>query len=107
MNNHQIHFDNIEWTNAAPGLRYKVFVHGNQRLRLVEYSDGFVEQNGCINGHAGIVLDGSFALHFNNNVERYNKGDVIFIPNGESNKHKAVLAKNEKVTLLLFELIHH
>jgi len=107
MNNHKINFDDIEWTNASTGLRYKAFIHGNQRLRLMEFSGGFIEQNWCIGGHAGIVLDGSYAVHFSDHIERYSKGDVIFIPSGEASKHKAVLALNEKVTLLLFELINN
>jgi hypothetical protein len=61
MNNHKIDFDGIEWASVATGMRHKTFVHGNQRLRLVELSDEFVEQNGCIFGHAAVVLDGGFA----------------------------------------------
>ena len=105
MTNHKINFDNIEWTSPGVGVRYKAFVHGGQRLRLVEFSEGFVEPDWCIHGHAGIVLNGSFALDYNGNVERYSKGDVIFIPPGKADKHKALLGKGEKVTLLLFEAV--
>jgi quercetin dioxygenase-like cupin family protein len=105
MTNHKIIFDDLEWTNTGVGVRYKAFVHGNQRLRLVEFSEGFIEQDWCTNGHAGSVLNGSFAIDYNGNMERYGAGDVIFIPSGEDDKHKAVLSKGEKVTLLLFELL--
>jgi len=107
MNNHKISFDDMEWISGGTGKRYKVFIHGNQRSRLVEYSYGFVEQNWCALAHAGIVLEGGFSISFNGNVERFDKGDVIFIPSGESDKHKAILAKDEKVTLLLFECINN
>jgi len=102
---HRIFFDAIEWMNAGSGVRYKVFLHGNQRLRLVEFSDGFIEEDWCTNGHAGIVLDGSFAIDYSGEVERYCKGDIIFIPGGETDKHKALLGDDEKVTLLLFEVL--
>ena len=105
MNDHKIIFDNIEWTNAGVGCRYKASIHGNQRLRLVEFSEGFVEPDWCTHGHAGIVLDGSFILDYNGNHERYGKGDIFFIPVGEADKHKAILGKGEKVTLLLFEVL--
>ena len=105
MNDHKIIFDSLEWTDAGAGARYKAFVHGNQRLRLVEFSEGFIEQDWCARGHAGIVLDGTFALDFDGDVERYGKGDVIFILGGEADRHKAVLGKGEKVTLLLFEVL--
>ena len=105
MDDHKIIFDNIEWTNAGTGVRYKAFIHGNQRLRLVEFSEGFVEPDWCNNAHAGIVLDGSFTLDFSGSLERHDKGDVIFIPGGDADKHKAILGKGEKVTLLLFEIL--
>ena len=65
MNGHKIIFDKIEWTNAGTGVRYKAFIHGDQRLRLVEFSEGFIEPDWCPHGHAGVVLDGSFGLDFN------------------------------------------
>ena len=105
LNSHQVIFDTLDWIHAGVGVRYKSVVHNRQRLRLVEFSEGFIEQDWCLQGHAGIVLDGSFALDFNGNVERYAQGDIIFIPSGESDKHKAILGKGEKVTLLLFELL--
>ena len=105
MNTHKIMFDRIAWTNAGTGIRYKAFVHGDQRLRLVEFYDGFIEPDWCTHGHAGIVLDGSFNIDYRGNIEKYSKGDIIFIQSGETDKHKAVLGKGEKVTLLLFEIM--
>jgi len=105
MSSHKIIFDNMDWTNSGTGVRYKAYVHGSQRLRLVEFSEGFVEPDWCTHGHAGIVLNGSFTTDFNGTLERHSKGDIIFIPNGETDKHKAILDKGEKVTLLLFELL--
>ncbi|MCL2295922.1 MAG: hypothetical protein FWC29_02430 [Methanomassiliicoccaceae archaeon] len=102
---HKVVFDNIEWINAGIGVRYKVHIHENQRLRIVEFSEGFVEPDWCLHGHAGMVLEGSFGLDFNGRTERYSKGDLIFIPGGEADKHKAVLRTGEKVTLLLFEIM--
>jgi len=105
MNKHKIVFDEIEWTNAGVGVRYKAFVHGNQRLRLVEFSEGFVEPDWCRRGHAGIVIEGNFANDYSGRLERYGEGDVIFIPKGDADKHKAILGADEKVTLLLFEVL--
>ena len=104
MNGHKIVFDSIEWTKTGTGLRYKLFSWGNQRLRLVEFSEGFIEPDWCTHGHAGIVLNGSFTIDYNGRLERYSEGDVFFIPSGEADKHKAIIGKGEKVTLLLFEI---
>jgi quercetin dioxygenase-like cupin family protein len=102
---HKIIFENIEWLTPGPGMRYKAFTNGNQRLRMVEFSHGFVEPDWCEAGHAGLVLDGSFAIDYDGRAERYARGDVLFIPAGAENRHKAILGAGEKVTLLLFELL--
>jgi len=98
-------FDKIPWNEPAMGVRTKVFVNGNQQIRLVEFSSGFVEPDWCRKGHAGYVLDGEYSIDYSGALERYKKGDVIFIPPGEQAKHKAILGEGEKVTLLLFEMI--
>jgi quercetin dioxygenase-like cupin family protein len=101
----RVSFDEIQWAEPAEGLRVKSFVNGSRQIRLVEFSEGFTEPDWCRKGHAGIVLEGTFSIEYNGVLERYTKGDVIFIPEGEQAKHKAILVKNEKVTLLLFEII--
>jgi quercetin dioxygenase-like cupin family protein len=93
------------WNEPTKGLRSKVFINENQQIRLVEFSEGFMEQNWCEKGHAGYVLNGSFSINYNGLIEKYKKGDVIFIPKGEKDKHKVIMEKGEKVTLLLYETI--
>jgi len=44
-------------------------------------------------------------INYSGIFEKYKKGDIIFIPKGEQAKHKATLNKDEKVTLLLFEIV--
>lgn len=105
MDKHLIEFQKMKWINGGTGMRYKKFIDGNQQLRLVEFSEGFIDADWCLKGHAGIVLDGEFALDFNGRLERFKKDDIIFIPNGTEDKHKAILGKRERVTLLLFEMV--
>lgn len=100
-----VDFENIEWENPTPGVRYKAFVRGNQRLRLLDFMEGFEEKEWCIKGHAAYVLDGEFSLYFKEGVSRLKAGDVAFIPSGEEYCHKAILGKGENVRLLLFEII--
>jgi len=100
-----IEFEKLSWNEPAVGIKSKTFVNGNQQIRLVEFSDGFVEPDWCEKGHAGYVLDGEFSTVISGKLERYKKGDIIFIPEGERSKHKAVLGAGERVLLLLFEII--
>ena len=105
MENALVDFEKIIWESPASGIRYKSFIKGNQRIRLVEFSEGFEEVDWCIKGHAGYVLEGSFALDFKCRLERFVKGNILFIPEGPEYGHKAILSKGEKVLLLLFEVI--
>ena len=103
--NYLVEFDKMPWNESAKGIRTKTFINGNQQIRIAEFSEGFIEPDWCQKGHAGYVLDGEFSNDYNGELERYKKGDIVFIPKGEEAKHKAVLGKGEKVTLLLFEII--
>ena len=102
--NHLINFENINWENPAKGIRYKKYVNEDQIIRLLEFSDGFIEKEYCEKGHVGYVLDGSFFIDYNEDIEEYKTGDLIFIPEGKEHKHKAVIKKGQKVLLLMFEI---
>ncbi len=98
-----IDFQSLEWENPAPGIRYKAFSRENQRIRLAEFSEDFTEKDWCTNGHIGYVIEGSISIDFNGKLVSFKTGDGLFIPEGESNKHKAMLAKGEKALIVLFE----
>ncbi|MFA6308837.1 MAG: phosrestin [Clostridia bacterium] len=102
---HQIDFESMPWKQSTEGARFKAVIFGNQQIRFVKFSYGFIDQDWCLKGHAGYVLDGEFAIDYAGTVERYKKGDIIFIPNGEKDKHKAILEKGQEVTLLLYEIL--
>lgn len=103
MKNHLIDFETLEWEEPAVGVRYKKYITGNKQIRLLEFSEGFIEAEYCQNGHIAIVLDGILRLDFNGHIETYAKGETVFIPSGETDKHKAILRAGELVRLLLIE----
>lgn len=105
MNKYLIRFSEQEWKVAGTGVRSKEYLNGNQRIRLVEFSEGFVETDWCVKGHMGYVVEGSFSIDFSEMSIRFNQGDVIFIPEGPENKHKALLGTEERVLVVLFENI--
>jgi len=37
-----------------------------------------------------MILEGRFQIHFDHGVETYEAGDGVFIPSGESHRHKAI-----------------
>lgn len=89
MTDYRVDFDPIPWQSPLEGVRFKAFVDGGRRVRLVEYSREFVEPEWCLKGHIGYVLDGEFEIDFNGHIVHYAPGDGIFIPSGEEHKHKA------------------
>lgn len=100
---HLIDFKGIDWVAPSVGVRFKAIIKHNKKVRLVEFSEGFIESDWCRNGHVGYVLDGSFTIDFNGTLERYEKGDILFVPQGENDKHKVIMEKNGWVQLLLIE----
>jgi len=100
----KIDFQNIEWEEPHIGVRQKVYVNGNQKVRLLIFSDDFVEKDWCINGHIGYVLDGEMKIDFNGTIKSYKRGDGLCIEKGLSSKHKAIIEKGKHVELILFEV---
>jgi len=44
-----------------PGARSKFFQQEDKQIRLVEFTDEFVEPDWCEKGHIGYVLEGTLA----------------------------------------------
>lgn len=105
MEKYLIDFKSIDWVSPAPGLRYKAYVRNNRKIRLVEFTEELDEKDWCTKGHVGYVLEGRFSTDFNGKIIHFKAGDGLFIPPGEENKHKAKVAKGERVSLILFEEI--
>ncbi|WP_236615643.1 cupin domain-containing protein [Rhodopirellula europaea] len=91
----------MPWVELAPGAREKRVAHGEGVLRLVEFSPPFTENDWCVKGHNGYVLDGQLSIQFDNRVETLHAGDGILIQTGQANAHKAIV--QQPVLLLLIE----
>lgn len=105
MEKHLIDFENAIWIEAGKGFKYKVFRRGIQQIRLVEFSEGFIEKDWCTKGHVGYVLEGSCLTDFNGEIEKFDAGDFIFISNEEKDRHKMIINKGGRVLLMLFEIV--
>ena len=105
MENYLIDFKSMGWVSLSPGIRYKEYVKGNQKVRLVEFLEGFVEEDWCAKGHIGYILDGSISIDFNGRIITFKAGDGFFISEGKENRHKGKVAKGEKALIILFEKV--
>jgi ethanolamine utilization protein EutQ (cupin superfamily) len=86
-------------SSPAAGVRFKAYEQGGRKLRLVEFGNEFVEQDGCVKGHIGYLLEGQMEINFDGKIITLGQGDGVFIPAGK--KHKAkVLTDTAKAILV-------
>lgn len=102
MNKQRIDFGSLDWQSPLPGARYKAVQQGSRRLRLVEFTKGFVEPDWCTKGHVGYVLDGEMDVDFDGETVRFRAGDGLMIPEGREHRHKATVV-TDVVKLVLVE----
>ncbi len=101
MTQYRVDFVSMKWERPAAAVRFKAYEQEGKKLRLVEFSKGFIEPDWCSKGHIGYILDGQMEVDFNGKVVLFSAGDGVFIPAGEKHKHKAtVLTDVVKVILV-------
>ena len=97
----KIDFTSIPWEMPADGVRFKAYKQNGKQVRLVEFTDKFVETDWCTKGHIGYILEGQMEIDFDGTKEIFGPGDGVFIPEGEKHKHKGrVLTEKFKVILV-------
>ncbi|MHC4157402.1 MAG: cupin domain-containing protein [Planctomycetota bacterium] len=101
MERYKVDFESMPWESPMTGVRFKAHEQGGSKLRLVEFSEDFVEPDWCRKGHIGYVLEGQMEVNFDGKVIVFSPGDGIFIPAGEEHKHKGmVVTEAAKVVLV-------
>ncbi len=90
MDQYRVLFDELEWQDVAPGLRFKVFRNGSKQMRLLEHSQEFVEPDWCEKAHTGLVLKGELEIDFQDHCECFPEGSGLFIPAGKKHKGRPV-----------------
>lgn len=101
MSGYRIDFDGIDWEEPMAGVRHKIVVQGDTKLRLVEYFKS-MEPHWCSRGHVGMILEGEFEIRYDDCKEVYAPGDGVFIPPGDEHRHMAV-SLTDKVRALFVE----
>lgn len=96
-----IGFGQLPWTDIAPGAWHKVHERDGWRLRLVEFTDRFVEDDWCMKPHMGYVLEGELIIGFQGARSHYRSGDGLWLAAGRA--HKASVPSGMVARLVLFE----
>ena len=87
MNQYLVDFESLNWESGGKGARFKSYEHGGTRVRLIEFTQELEHPHWCSNGHIVHVLEGRLEIAFENSVETYEPGHVVFIPDGEKHRH--------------------
>jgi quercetin dioxygenase-like cupin family protein len=99
---YKIPFDVMPWEVPADGVRFKAYDQDGRKLRLVEFTEEFIEPDWCTKGHIGYILEGQMELDFDGDLIVFGPGDGVFIPAGPEHKHKGRVL-TDKVKAILVE----
>lgn len=83
----KIDFNSIPWEIPADCVRFKAYKQNGKQVRLVEFTDQFVETDWCKKGHIVYILESTLEVNFDGNVVVFKAGDGLCIPAGEKDKH--------------------
>ena len=78
----------LPWHEPAKGSRFKTLQQAGKRVRLVEYTEDFVEAEWCHHGHVGYVVKGELEIDLHGTIMSLREGDGIFILRARQNRHR-------------------
>lgn len=93
----------IPWESTGIGSWQKEVKLGSKKLRVLRLDAKFKEESWCEKGHLGVVIEGELTLELEDSLVAYSKGDCVTIPEGPNHKHKAKIAVDGFVEIILFE----
>ena len=102
-------FQTTDWNTIKPveqkgerGTSYwRIFEAGNIRVRMVEYSPGFVSDHWCSRGHVLLVLEGELVIKLKDGrVFNLNPGTSFQVSDEKNNPHLAFTKKRAKVFIV-------
>ena len=78
----RVPFDELSWTDDAPGIRAREAEVEGARWATVEYGAGAARDDWCEEGHRGFVLAGEIEYRFDDGREplRAAAGEAFFLP---------------------------
>lgn len=89
------------WVKPGANGRVKCFFSNGKRMRLLELPPGFDEQNWCLAGHQGLVLEGRFTIIFDDASYDCFPGNVFSIPDGV--RHRSRGATDSKTLVFVVD----
>ena len=106
--NTNIPFQTIDWTNVPKekhdgeiGTAYWQNIQFNGlRIRMVEYSSGYVADHWCQKGHIVHCLEGEFTSELQNNERFELKKGMTYVVSDEISSHRSTTRNGVKLLII-------
>lgn len=104
----KIPFQKIDWSDIEPveykgetgTATWKTMMFGGLRVRIVEYSDGYLADHWCSKGHVVHCLEGEFISELSTGeLIKLGKGDSYVVSDNLSS-HRSSAAKRVKLLIV-------
>jgi hypothetical protein len=101
-------FSTIEWSAIAPtthkGLRgeayWRTFEIGNIRVRMVEYTPGYLADHWCTRGHVLLVMEGELVTELADGREFVLPAGTSYQVSDDIYPHRSSTAKGAKLFIV-------
>jgi quercetin dioxygenase-like cupin family protein len=80
--------------------RWRTFEQGNVRVRLVEYSPGYVADHWCRRGHVLFVLEGEITTELEDGTEHVLKAGTSYQVEDDGAAHRSRTATGAKLFIV-------
>ena len=103
-----IPFETFDLENVAPEVHegatgtawWKVITKGNVRMRIVEYSSGYLADHWCEKGHAVFVLEGEFTIELKDGRKYELKKGMGYLVSDKSDAHRSSTRSGVKLLIV-------
>lgn len=103
-----IPFCTIDWASITPTIHpgetgsafWRTFEMGNIRVRMVEYSHGYLADHWCGKGHVILVLEGEFTTELKDGREFTMAPGMSYLAADGSNPHRSRTEKGAKLFIV-------
>lgn len=103
-----IPFQTIDWTSiekveyhGTSGLAWwQTILFGDLRIRIVEYSGGYVADHWCQKGHVVYCLEGSFVSELKSGEQHRLERGMMYVVTDEISTHRSVSEEGVKLLII-------
>ena len=89
-----------EHTGVTGKALWKTVKRGNVRIRIVEYSPGYLADHWCEKGHALFVLEGSFVSELKNGKKQTLTKGMCYLVADNTDAHRSYTENGVKLLIV-------